>query len=198
MIITNRKQQCLKQQNQTTPKPSFVTHVEKCQPISDGNWKISVTLNCFTCYCFLYMKVPCLNLKKMCTPLWDNSEDGTFLCYWLLLEKLALPDIAYNLWQGRYLINNNNNNNNNNNIIQRPNSRIFTISSLLHEPSPTCTLKWPVHDIMHLSCATCHVTCHAVRRDSSGIKFDRVWNRIEGGEETGVPGENPWRRTSEF
>ena len=52
--------------------------------------------------------------------------------------------------------------------------------------------------------ATCRVTCHAVRRDSSAIKIDRVeivfnlalfyWlNHYadEGGEETGVPGENP-------
>ena len=56
----------------------------------------------------------------------------------------------------------------------------------------------------------CHVTCHLVRKDSSAIKFDRVeiafiwvlfyWlNHLtdEGGEETGVPGENPWRRASE-
>ena len=47
-------------------------------------------------------------------------------------------------------------------------------------------------------------------RDSSAIKFDRVeiafiWALFcwlnhetdEGGEETGVPGENPWRRASE-
>ena len=52
----------------------------------------------------------------------------------------------------------------------------------------------------------CHVTCHLVRRDSSAIKFDRVeiafiWALFywlnhetdEGGEETRVPGENPWR-----
>ena len=27
-------------------------------------------------------------------------------------------------------------------------------------------------------CATCHVMAHVVQRDSSAIKFDRVWNRI--------------------
>ena len=44
----------------------------------------------------------------------------------------------------------------------------------------------------------CHVTCHLVRRDSSAIKFDRVEVAFdEGGEKTGVPGENPWRRASE-
>ena len=49
-----------------------------------------------------------------------------------------------------------------------------------------------------------------VRRDSSAIKFDRVEIAFvlafiwlpepltdEGGEETGVPGENPLQRTSE-
>ena len=50
-----------------------------------------------------------------------------------------------------------------------------------------------------------HVACHLVRRDSSAIKFDSVNNCVyfsffillaeplssEGGEETGVPGENP-------
>ena len=45
------------------------------------------------------------------------------------------------------------------------------------------------------------VVCHVVQRDSSAIKFDRVeiafilallyWLKHEGGEETGVPGENP-------
>ena len=39
--------------------------------------------------------------------------------------------------------NNNNNNNNNNNRIERRNSRFFTISSLLREPSLTRTLNWP-------------------------------------------------------
>ena len=56
----------------------------------------------------------------------------------------------------------------------------------------------------------CHVTCHLVQRDSSAIKFDRVeiafiWALFywlnhqtdEGGEETGVSGENPRRRASE-
>ena len=31
-----------------------------------------------------------------------------------------------------------------------------------------------VQHIEHLSHATCRVTCHLVRRDSSAIKFDRV------------------------
>ena len=51
--------------------------------------------------------------------------------------------------------------------------------------------------------------CHMVRRDSSAIKFDSLnciyLNFIllaepltnEGGEETGVPGENPWQWASE-
>ena len=103
--------------------------------------------------------------------------------------------------------NNNNNNSNNNNRIQRRNSRFFTLSSLRSEPSPTRTLKWsPGQHIERLSRATCRVTCHVVRKDSSAIKFDRAENHIyfsfilstepstsEGGEETGVPGDNPWK-----
>ena len=61
--------------------------------------------------------------------------------------------------------------------------------------------------------STYHVqlaVCHVVRRDSSATKFDRLEiafyfgfillaepSTDEGGEETGVPGENPWRRASE-
>ena len=51
--------------------------------------------------------------------------------------------------------------------------------------SPCCAmrmLKWPpaqlcANHVQHnqcLSCASCRVTCHLVRRDSSAIKFDRV------------------------
>ena len=56
----------------------------------------------------------------------------------------------------------------------------------------------------------CRVTYHVVRRDSSANKSDRVEIAIylnflllaepwtdEGGEETGVPEENSWRRASE-
>ena len=55
-----------------------------------------------------------------------------------------------------------------------------------------------------------HVVCHLVGRDSSAIMFDRVEIAFilalfyglepltdEGGEETGAPGENPWRQASE-
>ena len=35
---------------------------------------------------------------------WDNSKEGTLLCYWLPKEKLAQPDISYRLSLGRYLI----------------------------------------------------------------------------------------------
>ena len=84
--------------------------------------------------------------------------------------------------------------------------------------SPRCTanclqhatLKWPRHNGVKITCNTSsayhvqRVVCHLVRRDSSAIKFDRVeiacilalLNGLkpltdEGGEETGVPGENP-------
>ena len=106
-------------------------------------------------------------------------------------------------------------NNNNNNRIQRRYSRFFTISSQRRELSPTRTLKWPGRNRVQITCSTwsaypvqvSYVTCHLVRRDSSAIKFDRVeiafiWALFfwlnhctnEGGEETGEPGENPWRR----
>ena len=88
---------------------------------------------------------------------------------------------------------------------------IFTISSLRRELSPTRTLKWLGRKRVQITCNTSsayHVqpaVCHLVRRDSSAIKFDRVeialmlaflFYRLkpltdEGGEETGVPGENP-------
>ena len=74
--------------------------------------------------------------------------------------------------------------------------------------APSCANH--VQHIERLSHATCRVTCHLVLRDSSAIKFDRVEIAFylsfillaelltdEGGEETGVPGENPWRRASE-
>ena len=48
----------------------------------------------------------------------------------------------------------NNNNNNNNNCIQRRNLRLFTISSLLRELSPTCTLKWPLRNRVQITCNT--------------------------------------------
>ena len=70
-----------------------------------------------------------------------------------------------------------------------------------------------VQHIGRLSRAKCRDTCHGIRRDSSATKFDRVETAFilaffwggggaeplidKRGEETGVPGENPWRRASE-
>ena len=71
---------------------------------------------------------------------------------------------------------------NNNNRIQRRYSRFFTISSQRRTLSPnthtqvtqaqSCANR--VQHIERLSRATCRVTCHLVRRDSSATKFDRV------------------------
>ena len=53
-------------------------------------------------------------------------------------------------------------------------------SSLRHELSLTCTLKWPGRNRVQITCNTSsayHVhpaVYHLVRRDSSAIKFDRV------------------------
>ena len=69
------------------------------------------------------------------------------------------------------------------NRIERCNSRFFTISPLCCELSPThnyapvARVQLCANHVQHierLSCATCCVTCHMVRRDSSAIKFDRV------------------------
>ena len=86
----------------------------------------------------------------------------------------------------------------------------FTISSLRREPSPTRTLKWPARNRVQITRNTSSAhhlqpaVCHLVRRGSSAIKFYRVeiafilalfyWLKPltdEGGEETGVPRENP-------
>ena len=61
--------------------------------------------------------------------------------------------------------NNNNKNNNNNNRIERRKSRFFTISSLLREPSPIRTLKWPGHNRVQITCV-CQVQ-HVVLRAKS-------------------------------
>ena len=42
----------------------------------------------------------------------------------------------------------------NKNCIQRGNSRIFTISSLLRKPSPTRMLKWPGRNRVQITCNT--------------------------------------------
>ena len=97
-----------------------------------------------------------------------------------------------------------------NNCIERRNSRCVAISSLRRELSPTRSLKWPGRNRVQITCNTSsayHVqpaVCHLVRRDFSAKKCDRVEIAFilasfyllkpltdEGGEETGVPGENP-------
>ena len=45
-------------------------------------------------------------------------------------------------------------NENNNNHIQRRNSRLFIISSVSRELSPTRTLKWPVRSRVEIACNT--------------------------------------------
>ena len=100
---------------------------------------------------------------------WSNSSET-------YLRVIALKTLTLECIQTLY--------SNNNNRIQRHKSRFCTISSQHPEPSPTRTFKWPgcnrvqhVQHIERLSHATCHVTWHMVRRDSSAIKFDS-WNRI--------------------
>ena len=74
-----------------------------------------------------------------------------------------------------------NDNKNNKCIEMCSSSSFFTISSLRRELSPTHTLKWPGRNRMQIiTCNTSgahhlqHVG-HVVRRDSSAIKFDRVY-----------------------
>ena len=108
--------------------------------------------------------------------------------------------------------------NTNNDIrTERRNSRFVTTSLLRRELSPTRTLKRQRRNSVQITCNASgadhvlYIVCCVVRRDSASIKFDRQsLNRIilslflglkrltdEGGEETGVPGENPWLRASE-
>ena len=99
---------------------------------------------------------------------------------------------------------------------------LFAISSLCHELFPTCTLQWSGHNRVQITCNTPsayllltyhvqQVVYQVVWRDSSAI--DYIWqssHRIclglillaeqltnKGGEETRVPGENPWWRASD-
>ena len=57
---------------------------------------------------------------------------------------------------------------------------IVAFKGAVRELPPTCTLKWLGHNRVQFMCNTSstyqvqHVMCHLVRRDSSGIKFDRV------------------------
>ena len=48
----------------------------------------------------------------------------------------------------------NNNNNDDNNRTERRNSRLFTITPLRREPSPTRTLKWPRRNRVQITCNT--------------------------------------------
>ena len=107
---------------------------------------------------------------------------------------------------------------NTNSRIQRRCSRFFynlltaprTVSNTYAQVAPGAIVCKSRATHRALITCKCHVTGHLVRRDSSVIKFDRVeiafiwalfyWlNHLtdEGGEETGVPAENPWRRASE-
>ena len=82
---------------------------------------------------------------------------------------------------------------------------IFTVTAPRTVSSTYAQVARDVQIMCNRSSA-CHVqhVCHVVRRDSSATKFDRVeiasilalfyWLKpltAEGGEETGVPGENP-------
>ena len=95
------------------------------------------------------------------------------------------------------------------NSIQSRNSRFFTISSLRCELSPTCTLKWPGCNCVHMICnaSSANHLQHVILLPCGTkgqlklylfelylihkLLAEPLTN--EGGEETGVPGENPWR-----
>ena len=59
--------------------------------------------------------------------------------------------------------------------------KIFKISSLHCRLFQTCTLKWPGHNHVQITCSTLsdyymqHVLCHVIWKDSSAIKFDKVF-----------------------
>ena len=103
-------------------------------------------------------------------------------------------------------------NNNANNRIQRCNLRFFTISSLRREPSPTRTLEWSGHNCVQIMCNTSgayhvqHVVLRATWYEGTAQLLSLTEFKlhllqlyllaetltVEGGKETGVPGENHW------
>ena len=117
------------------------------------------------------------------------------------------------MWQSEEICNNNNNDNR----IERRNSRFLlspdcAAKCLQHVRSsgPGVIVCWSRATLRALITCNVIIVGNVVRRDTSAIKFDRVLNRIyfsfillpepltyEGGEKTGVPGENPRRRASE-
>ena len=133
------------------------------------------------------------------------------------LSNFLVELCPHTMWHNAFY-NNNNNNNNNNNRIQRRYSRFFTISSQRRELSPTRTLKWPRRNRVQITCNTTsayhvqHVVLRAtwyegtaqllslteLKSHSFELYFvGWIIKPDEGGEETRVPGENPWRRASE-
>ena len=72
---------------------------------------------------------------------------------------------------------------NNNNRIQRHNSRLFTISSLLCEMSPAPMLKWPGRSGVQITCnisSTYHVqyVFHAMWYEGTAQLLSQSLNRI--------------------
>ena len=104
-------------------------------------------------------------------------------------------------------------NNNNNNRTERHDSRFSTISSLHCELFPTPMLKWPERNHVQIMCNASspyhvkHVMLYATWYTGTAQLY-KVWQSLnyiylsfillaepltdEGGEETGVPIENPW------
>ena len=77
------------------------------------------------------------------------------------------------------------NNNNNNNRIQRRNSsfiyNLLTVPRTVSNTYAVARAQSCANHVQHIersSRATCRVTCHVVRRDSSAIKFWQSFNRI--------------------
>ena len=72
------------------------------------------------------------------------SQEGWWVFLWSCVPLILIPRYWIN-WSFLSF-------NNNNNHIEKNNSRFFTISSLRHKPSPTCTLKWPGHNCVQIAC----------------------------------------------
>ena len=81
-----------------------------------------------------------------------------------------------------------------------------TYAQVARAQSSRVQIMWNTLGANHVQ----HVVCHVVRRDSSGIQFDRVkiafilalfywlkWSTDEGGKEAGVSGENARWQASE-
>ena len=174
---------------------------------------MSAFLACYQCYCVGLSLVWGLNLRAVVCGIFWSSLPGVFSGYSGFLpsfiglmvqpikqssNKCDLIIIIIIAFKGAIR-----------DLLQSPHSATNRLQHVRSNGPGAIVCKSRATHRTLIACK-CHVTCHLVRRDSSAIKFDRVeiafiWALFywlnhetdEGGEETRVTGENPWRRASE-